>query len=154
MTARPFVLALLLCCAAGGAEAQSQKQKRDRYVITQDEVASASANSALDVVEQLRPEWLRRTQERSPMSFGAGRSAGRTEQQEGDQIRTSAGEPQPEDPPKLRAFIDGTESDVDDLKRIPKEQISELRFLTGSEAQTRYGPRFAAGVIELRLRTT
>jgi hypothetical protein len=152
MYARLLIIALLMVAAPGQrGQAQSQKQKRDRYLITADEVATASANSALDVVEQLRPQWLRREENRPAMSFGGGRSAGRSSPAEEPQSR--AGEPMPEAPPKLGVFIDGTEGDLQDLKRMPREQVRELRYLTGSEAQGRYGPRFAAGVIEVTLRT-
>jgi len=151
MVLRLLAAAALTLSLAGGADAQSQKQKRERYLITAEEAASASANSALDVVEQLRPQWLRRDQERGALSLGAGRSAGRSLPDEDQQTR--AGQPMPEDPPKLKVFVDGTEGDLQDLRRIPKEQVAELRYLTGSEAQTRYGPRFAAGVIEVTLRT-
>lgn len=151
MLLRCLAAAALMLSLAGGADAQSQKQKRDRYLITAEEAASASANSALDVVEQLRPQWLRRDQERGALSLGAGRNAGRSLPDAEEQTR--AGEPMPEDPPKLKVVVDGTEGDLRDLKRIPKEQIGELRYLAGSEAQTRYGPRFAGGVIQVTLRT-
>ena len=147
MSVRSLALAALMLIVAGGAEAQSQKQKRDRNVITADEIADASVNSALDAVERLRPYWLRRDQDRSPMSLGAGRNL------PAEEVQTRASEPMPEEPPKVKVLVDGTEGDLQDLKRIPKEQIAELRFLTGSDAQTRYGPRFAAGVIQVTLRT-
>jgi hypothetical protein len=138
---------MVFVVAAGSAEAQSQQQKRDRNVITADEIAAASVNSALDAVERLRPYWLRRDQDRSPMSLGAGRNL------PAEEVQTRAGEPMPEEPPKLKIMVDGTEGDLQDLKRIPKEQIAELRFLSGADAQTRYGPRFAAGVIQVTLLT-
>ena len=147
MLTRGFVLAALAMTVAGGADAQSQKKDRNRNVITGDEAATASANSAYEVVERLRPSWLRRDQDRSAMSLGAGRNL------PAEEVQTRAGEPQPEKPPTLRVMVDGTEGDVEDLKRVPKEQIGELRFLNGSEAQTRYGPRFAGGLIEVTLRT-
>jgi hypothetical protein len=147
MSVRSLVLAAMMLVIAAGAEAQSQKQKRDRNVITADEIAAASVNSALDAVERLRPHWLRRDQDRSPISLGAGRNL------PGEEVQTRAGEPMAEEPPTLKVMVDGTEGDLRDLKRIPKEQIAELRLLTGSDAQTRYGPRFAAGVIQVTLRT-
>jgi hypothetical protein len=151
MYVRSLKIAALLLAVAGQVDAQSQKQKRDRYRISADEMASASANSALDVVEQLRPQWLRGADNRSPMSFGGGRSAGQSPPAEEPQTR--AGGPMPEDSPKLKVMVDGTEGNLEDLKRIPKEQIGELRYLTGAEAQTRYGPRFAGGLIEVTIRT-
>jgi hypothetical protein len=145
-------LAILLLLPAGIAQAQSQKQTRDRHVIRADEVATTSANSAFDVVEQLRPLWLKRDDTRRPMSFGGGRNAGREQPDERAQ-QNSHGDATPEEPPKLAVFVDETEVELEDLKRIPREQVAELRYLTGAEAQTRYGPRFAAGVIQVTLRT-
>jgi hypothetical protein len=152
MPVRLLVLAGLSLALATGAEAQSQKQTRDRYLITAEEAAGASANSVLDVIEQLRPQWLRRDQDRARLSLGAGPHAG-ISRPEGETVRTRTGDPRPEEPPRLKVFVDETEGDLDDLKRVPREQIGEIRYLTGSEAQTRWGPRFAAGVILLRLRT-
>ena len=149
---RPLTISLILLLPAGSAQAQSQKQTRERYVIRADEVASTSANSAFDVVEQLRPQWLKRDDDRRPMSFGGGRNAGR-EQPDDRAQQNSYGEAAPEETAKLAVFVDETQMELDDLKRIPREQVAELRYLTGAEAQTRYGPRFAAGVIRVTLRT-
>ncbi len=55
-------LTALSACAAsasGGAEATAAAPRRDRNMITQEELASSGATNLLDAVQRLRPQWLR-----------------------------------------------------------------------------------------------
>jgi hypothetical protein len=50
--------------------------------------------------------------------------------------------------------VDGTEmGGVEELQRLQSNLVEEIRYLSGSDAQTKYGPRFSAGVIEVKLKT-
>ena len=42
---------------------------------------------------------------------------------------------------------------LDELRQIPSNTVEEIRYLSGTDAQTKYGPRFPAGVIEVTLKT-
>ena len=56
--------------------------------------------------------------------------------------------------PTAAVFVDGTEmGGLDELRQIQANTVDEIRYLSGSEAQTKYGPRFPAGVIEMKLKT-
>jgi hypothetical protein len=50
---------VLLAAACSGTAQRSGEQRRDRYLISQQEVRSATVNNAYEVVEMLRPGWLR-----------------------------------------------------------------------------------------------
>jgi hypothetical protein len=42
---------------------------------------------------------------------------------------------------------------ADELTQVQSNLIQDIRYLSGSDAETKYGPRFANGVIEVRLKT-
>ena len=92
-------------------------------VITLAEIEEITADNAFAVVEQLRPQWLRR---RGP---------------------TSILEPQGELP---TVYVDNMRvGDLAILSSIPVDEISEIRFISGSDATTRWGTGVTAGVIEV-----
>lgn len=106
----------------------AQAQKPDRNLITADEIAAASVNTAQQAVEKLRPDWLRRAQLQRTAEVGASVA--------------------------LAVFVDGNEAGgASELQRISAEQIREIRFTPGAEAATQFGSRFAAGIIHVRLKT-
>src|SRR5581483_11333938 len=106
----------------------AQAQKRDQNVITADEIAAASVNTAQQAVEKLRPDWLRRAQLQRTAEIGASVA--------------------------LAVFVNGNEvGGVTELQRISSQQVREIRFTPGADAATQFGPRFAAGIIHVRLKT-
>ncbi len=55
----------------------------------------------------------------------------------------------------LVVFVDGNEmGSVCELERITSDQIAEMRYLSSPDAQIQYGPRFASGVIRVKLKTS
>jgi hypothetical protein len=153
MTARFLVLAALaLATVVTSGEAQSKKVKRDKKLITAEEVAEAGVNTAYDAVQKLRSDWLRQGQRQMTVYSRAerGSDAPRAGQETGSMEDASAGRGV-----KLAVFVDGTEvGGVEELQRIPSNRIEEMRFLSGSDAQQQYGSRYAAGVIQVRLKTS
>jgi hypothetical protein len=126
----------------------STPANRNRRVITAEEIEQAQETNTFQVVEKLRPEFLRRMTLRHTLGAGkAGAAAGGTEQPD-------LGYSQPDPQPTAAVFVDGTEmGGTDELRQIAANTVEEIRYLSGSDAQTKYGPRFPAGVIEVTLKT-
>jgi hypothetical protein len=60
---------------------------------------------------------------------------------------------QPDPATTTAVFVDGTQmGGIDELQQVASNMIEEIRFLSGTDAQTKYGPRFSAGVIEVKLK--
>lgn len=172
------VAAVVVALGALTAEAQqvSEKANRDRKLITAEEIEAARVNNAYEVVERLRPELLSRlsrpqtiaggafsrgtptssrggTSTAPGMSSGGGRggtSAGGNQSDQDateqtlttDEVRTAA------------IFVDGTNmGGVDELKHIQSTLVEEMRYLSGPDAGFKYGPRFSAGVLEVKLKS-
>jgi hypothetical protein len=110
---------LFLAGCASGGSAPGTS----RRVITSSEIEGTKAGNALQVIERLRAEFLR---------------------------------PQPN--PSLRSrepvypsvYVDAVALDnVSILRNIPASEVQEIRFLSASEAQYKYGSGHLAGVIEV-----
>ncbi len=143
MTARILGLlavATLLCAVPTAAQQVSAPANRNRRIITAEEIEQAQETNALQVVQKLRPEFL--------VSMTRQHTLGRGAVQQPD-----LGYSQPDPEPAAGVFVDGTEmGGLDELARIQSITVEEIRYLSGSEAQTKYGPRFPAGVIEVTLK--
>ena len=95
---------------------------RDRNLITTDEIEEISTTTAYEIVDRLRPSWLRN---QGPVSI---RSAG------------TATFPM--------VYIDEVRSGgVEALNRVSSQIIREIRFINGRDATTRWGLDHGAGVI-------
>ncbi len=143
MTARILGLlavATLLGAVPTAAQQVSAPANRNRRIITAEEIEQAQETNALQVVQKLRPEFL--------VSMTRQHTLGRGAVQQPD-----LGYSQPDPEPAAGVFVDGTEmGGLDELARIQSITVEEIRYLSGSEAQTKYGPRFPAGVIEVTLK--
>ncbi len=120
---RPHPLVLLLAlavlgCASSGVE---KAPRRSRNVITEDEIQNFTSLTAYEVVQRLRPAWLR----------GRG---GRT-------AAAPAGH-------FAYIFVDGSPyGELQSLQGFRVEQIQELRYVPPQDAVTRYGGEYMGGVI-------
>jgi hypothetical protein len=150
--------AVLAGALTAHAQQVSEKTNRDRKLITTEEIEAARVNTAYQVVEKLHPEYLRRVNR--VHSLGAGGSV-RGSRASGTGASSGAGMAsvedaysRPQDEQRTTAvFVDGTDmGGIDELQRIQSNLIEEIRYLTGPDAGAKYGPRFSAGVIELKLR--
>jgi hypothetical protein len=105
------------------AEAQKQKKpRRDPRVITAEEIEERTETNALDLVRALRSNWLN------------GRGA------------TSILLPEQ----GISVYVDGVKrGSVDELRFITKESIAQMRSLTATDAQARYGMDNVSGAIEV-----
>ncbi|HEX2452035.1 MAG TPA: hypothetical protein VHJ69_12870 [Gemmatimonadales bacterium] len=150
MTYRTFILAVLaLATLAAPGGAQQKKVKKDKKLITAEEIADVSVNTAYDAVQKLRSDWLRAGQRQITVYGRTGRTGdGGTEAGSGLDTSSYA-------TTKLAVFVDGTEvGGPEELQRIQSHRVEEMRYLSGSDAQQQYGSRYAAGVIQVKLKTS
>ena len=160
------VVALLTSVVAASSQQVSASKNRNRTLLTAEEVESAQVNNAYQVIERLRPEFLRRMTRQQTLGAGAtgrlsgsrGQSGGAGMGGGGGDVPTPGGSDpgysQPVPAGTSAVFVDGTQmGGVDELQQVPSNMIEEIRFLSGTDAQTKYGPRFSDGVIEVKLKT-
>jgi hypothetical protein len=118
---RPGTFTLALTPAApGAAEGMNIESRED--VLTAAEIAPHDMTTAMELIQQLRPAWLRT---RGTRSFGG--------------------------PISPRVIVDAlTPQDASILETIHRDSILEMRYLTPQEATLRYGTGFPAGAIVVR----
>jgi hypothetical protein len=133
---RTFIIAAALgvsACASSGTTSQTgdpqttvvsapNRPRRDPNVITAEELAARPTLTARQVIEQLRPQFLR--------------------------VRgtTTLGNAQSQD--VIWVYVDGTRmGTVDVLSNIGVHEVREIRYLSPSEATNRYGTGHVQGAI-------
>ena len=113
-------LLLAVLCVAACASSSAATPRRTRDVITAEEIARTRPGTAYDVVEALRPEFLR---SRGPVST------------DGTQEYAVV-------------YLDGVRAGgLIELRRVPAEVLAEIRYISGPDATTRYGTGHAGGAI-------
>ena len=160
-----LAVATLVGIMPANGQQVSTPANRNRRVITTEEIEQAQETNALQVVEKLRPEFLRRMSQRQTLGAGGtaagaggrtyGGGAGATGSAGGAGATEDQGPAysQPDPQPTAAVFVDGTEmGGIEELRQIQSNTVEEIRYLSGSDAQTKYGPRFPAGVIEVTLK--
>jgi hypothetical protein len=111
---------LLTACAAG----QPGTSRTNPNTISRAEIDQAGPSSAYDLVQKLRPIWLRK---RGPTSFT----------QEGDVV----------------VYLDGTRMGFrDELRRLHTENLESVEYLDARRATNRFGSGHVQGAILLRTR--
>jgi hypothetical protein len=149
------VATLALAALVGSANAQNQQQKKhDRSLITSEEIGELQVTNAYEAVQKLHADWLRRA-ERQQTVYGRtgnrGDASGGGSQSEAAAASFSSGSDQGL---RLTVFVNGNEAgSTEELTRIQSNQVEEIRYLSGSEAEQRYGSRYAAGVIQVKLKS-
>jgi hypothetical protein len=122
-TALFAILVLLLLSACGSAR---QGSRPAMAVLTEDEIMTATGSSALDVVQQLRPQFLRARGSRTLQN-------------------PAAGEPV--------IYVDNLRlGGIEALRTIRASEVHEIRYLSPSEATTRFGTGHLGGAITVVLR--
>jgi len=177
-----LAVAMLIGVVPTGGQQVSTPAKRDRRVITAEEIEQAQEMNAFDVVQKLRPEFLRRLSDVSTLRGAGGRAiggggtatgaggtatgAGGTATGAGGQTYGGAGgsgamgQPypgthEPDARPTGGVFVDGTEmgGGIDELRQIPASTVEEIRYISPSDVDMRYGSRFPNGVIAVKLKS-
>ena len=62
---------------------------------------------------------------------------------------------EPDARPTGGVFVDGTEmgGGIDELRQIPASTVEEIRYISPSDVDMRYGSRFPNGVIAVKLKS-
>ena len=118
--------ALLLAgsaCTAGGT---SPMASRSQNVIGVEEIQGSTASNAYDLIQQVRPNWMR--------SRGPG----------------SLRDPQPVFPVVYLGDI--SYGPMESLRGFPTNGIDEIRYINATTATTRFGSGHAGGVIQVFIR--
>jgi hypothetical protein len=129
-SARWFALVLLVsvigCASAPAGEGTNQPPRRDRYAISAEEIeASTRHNSTHEMVQALRPNWLR---SRGGTVNNAGAGA-------------------------VVVYLDGIRmGGVGVLHQIPRRDVVSLQYLDPSNATTRFGTGHMGGAILVSVR--
>jgi hypothetical protein len=105
---------------------KASRPRRSFNVLTEEEFHDMEAGSAYDVVQRLRPTWLR---QRGPTSVNS-RSSG-----------------------EVLVYVDGVAyGDVETLRGIPVGHVASMRFFSATDATTRFSVTHGGGVIEVYTR--
>jgi hypothetical protein len=124
MSHRAVRLLFLLTLAACGTTSASRAESSD--VLTRTEIQASRASNALELLQQLRPQFLR--------SRGA------------VSIRDpAAGYP-------VVYMNDVHYGDIESLRTIGVRAIDQIHFISAADATTRWGTGHAGGVIQVRAR--
>lgn len=117
-------LLVLGLVAAAAAPLQSQRRSD---VITAEEIArvSGKGGTAFNAVQTLRPRWLK------VRELSVTGDPSDMVQSEGAHVYLN----------------DVDQGDVDYLKTIPAELVAELRWLSASQAASRFGPTSSPGIV-------
>ena len=125
-TKRLSMLTFAGVMACAPAATGSAHALRDSRLITEQEIITANESTAYDVVAKLRPNFLK-TRGRSTINASTSEYAA--------------------------VFVDGQPyGDLSTLRNIAAPQVREIRYISGTDAVTRYGTQYGAGVIDVRTR--
>lgn len=116
-----FALTTAACASSGEGRASGSPDQ-----ITRAQIEASSARTGYDLVNQLRPRWLR------------GRGTGSIQNPDGGLPVVYVGEVR--------------HGDLESLRGFDPDGIEELRFINATSATTRYGSGHAGGVIRITLR--
>lgn len=113
--------------APGSPAAPARAPRRDRSVISGDDLRATQASTLYDAVQRYHPEWL------VARTGGGGSSTG-----------LSSGNTE------VQVFIDAQHAGgLDVLRQFAPSQAASLKFYTGSEAESRWGTGYLNGVIQI-----
>ncbi len=119
-----IVAAVAVACAPPATSGRTAS--RDNNFITTEEIAASQTTNVYDAIKNLRPMFLR---SRGATTFDP------------NSVQTAV------------VFVDGQKfGSVETLKTMPVLQVTSIRFLTPSDATTKYGTGYTAGIIEVSMR--
>jgi hypothetical protein len=125
-----LLLSLAGAAACAGKSAHPAAGPSGRSVIPDAEIPTTGTESALDLIQRLRPEYLR---SRPSQTFTGA---------------TSNNAP----PPSV--FFNGQHiGELADLRQIPAPSLSMVRYYSIEEGKRKFGMQYGGGVIEIQYRT-
>ena len=130
-----FVFAATLACAAA---AGAQNPTRNSNQIVREELQGAQAANAYELIQALRPQWLREKGHETIRTQQVERPNGRGR----IEVATTSAEP------GIIVYInDSRFGDVDALHDIPVTGLGSLEFISPTKATLRWGSGHTKGVI-------
>ena len=121
-----FALASAIACASGGAGTGSAPNG-DRNIITEQEIQSVPSSSLYDLIEKLRPQFLRSRGATSITTAGVSEYA--------------------------VVYVDGHPyGDLGSLRSIVANQVSGVHYFDAMSAAQRFGTINGSGVIEVTIK--
>jgi len=131
---RSLVAVLLLgatgACASGGTSGSEQSTSASRYVITEAELPTSGTETAYDIIQRLRPEFLRA---RPAQSYS---------------LQTNGGASGPAPAPAL--VVNGQRAgEVTELRQIAATALKTVRYYNIEQAKRKFGMQFEGGAIEI-----
>jgi hypothetical protein len=160
-----FAAGVLLCTPLG-LSAQQTTSSRSVDVITAEQVDRALVKTAYEAVEKIRPGFLRRAERPQTVygnrkgqpdvaPIGRGRDTERMFATDRSTLDATEGDVGRSGAITVIVYVDGTRmGGVQELKRISAQEVREIRFLSASDAQQRYGTGHAAGAIQVSLKSS
>lgn len=127
-----LMTATLLLVAVGCAHHASpdNSARTNRAVITEAEIPATGSESALDMIQRLRPEYLRPKPSQT-YSNGSASTA-----------------------PPPTVFLNGQRlGELADLRQIAAQSLSGVRYYNIEEAKRKFGMQYGGGVIEITYRS-
>jgi hypothetical protein len=133
-------LAALAFAAAAGAQ-DPLNTKKNSNVILREELQGAQGSNAYELVQSLRPQWLRERGHETVRTQQVERPNGRGR----IELATTSAEPE------IIVYInDSRFGDVDALRDIPATGLGSLEFISPTKATLRWGSGHTKGVIVVR----
>lgn len=122
------LLAMTACSSGGGTStATPQTQRSSRNLITRAEIESSNVQDAYEVVQRLRPEYLR--EQRGNPSINSG-------------------------PQYAQVYVDGVRrGGPEALRGLRPVEVEYIQFIGAADATTRWGTGHGGGVIEVKIRS-
>jgi hypothetical protein len=134
MSISPLRRTLALGCLVAAAACASPPspeaaQPTSRTMITDAEIPTTGTESAYDLIQRIRPEYLRARP-----------------------TQTYMGAKSNEAPPPALVFNGQRLGDVGDLRQVPAPSLSYVRYYSIEEGKRKFGMQYGGGVIEIRYR--
>lgn len=117
----PLLVAAVLLSTGCASTGESSGAGRSRNLITAEELMAVPHNTTYEAVRALRPRWL------LPRSVASLRN---------QQRHTP------------RVYVDGQlRGEIEELRRLAPHEVEEIRYMSASDATTRFGTNHIAGAI-------
>jgi len=121
-----MAMVAVTACASAGGSGGGTGTYRDPILITEHEIDASMESNGFDVVQKLRPMFLK-TRGRSTINAGGSEYAS--------------------------VFVDGVYyGELASLRNLVSNQIHEIRYLNGPESAGKYGIRYGQGAIDVRMK--
>lgn len=127
---RRSLATLLATAACATAASPTQSAAPNRSVITEAEIPSVGTESAFDLIQRLRPEYLR-----IKPAQGANGASGNNA------------------PPPVIMVNGQRTGELSDLRSVPAQSLSFVRYYNIEEAKRKFGMQIGGGAIEITYRT-